>query len=270
MKLASEQSRETSMQGQTPTEAENHPSGHGATARVDDDMRVYAIGDIHGRSDLLRHMMQLIDRDSNAASPVRQTVLVFIGDYVDRGPDSAGVIDLLLQVTSDPGYTTYALKGNHEVMFLEFLSNPTALFQWAANGGAETLESYGIDVDAAAHSSDGAEKLRRTALSVIPDEHLAFLSQLETAVQIGDYLFVHAGVRPGVPLEAQDEHDMIWIREPFLDHSGGFGKVVVHGHTPVREPEVKTNRIDIDTLAWRSGQLTALVLENGSMRFLST
>lgn len=258
------------MQGQTPSGSENQAGRHGSTARVDDDMRVYAIGDIHGRADLLRRMMHLIERDSNDASPVRETVLVFIGDYVDRGPDSAGVIDLLLQVSSDSDYRTHALKGNHEVMFLEFLSDPTALFQWAANGGAETLESYGIDVDAAAHRPDGAEKLRRTALSVIPDDHLAFLSQLEIAVQIGDYVFVHAGIRPGVPLEEQDEHDMIWIREPFLDHSGDFGKVVVHGHTPVREPEIKSNRIDIDTLAWRSGQLTALVLENGAMRFLST
>lgn len=240
-------------------------------ARVPDGLRVYAIGDIHGRADLLLRMLHLIEADGNAAAPVRETVLVFIGDYVDRGPDSAGVIDTLLSLKRDRRYTCYLLKGNHEVMFMDFLDDPAVFLHWAINGGVETLESYGIDVGAITGGLEGAETLGRAARASIPDAHLALLANLETWVTLGDYLFVHAGVRPGVPLEAQADEDLIWIREPFLDYEGDFGKVVVHGHTPVRNgPEVRTNRIDIDTLAWRSGTLTALVLEGASRRFLQT
>jgi len=240
----------------------------GRAPRVPQGMRVYAVGDIHGRADLLADMTQRIAADCAAAPPVRRNVLVFVGDYVDRGADSAGVIDQLLRLRANPDYETHLLKGNHEVMFLDFLDDPAAFFQWAANGGVPTLASYDIDVDAMRDQLPAV--LRDTAVSVIPDAHLELLRGLESMVVIGDYLFAHAGLRPGVPIEAQAEQDLIWIREPFLDYDADLGKLVVHGHTPVSEPEIRSNRIDIDTLAWRSGTLTALVLEGESRRFLQT
>jgi len=250
--------------------------------RVPDDTRVYAIGDIHGRADLVHDMMQRIAHDRNAASPVRETIVVFVGDYVDRGPDSAGVLDQIARrgpdsagvldqiarLSRDDSFTTCLLKGNHEVMFLDFLAEPSAFLHWAMNGGLSTLESY--DIDVAAMSQDNPERLRQMVLEAIPDAHLELLRNLKTSVVVGDYMFVHAGVRPGVPLDAQAEQDLIWIREPFLDFEGDLGKIVVHGHTPTNEPDIRSNRIDIDTLAWRSGTLTALVLENVSRRFLQT
>jgi len=240
----------------------------GRAPQVPEGTRVYAVGDIHGRADLLADMTQRIAADCAAAPPVRRTVLVFVGDYVDRGADSAGVIDQLLRLRANPDYETHLLKGNHEVMFLDFLEDPAAFFQWAANGGVPTLASYDIDVDAMRDQLPAV--LRDTAVSAIPDAHLELLRGLESMVVIGDYLFAHAGLRPGVPIEAQAEQDLIWIREPFLDYDGDLGKLVVHGHTPVSEPEIRSNRIDIDTLAWRSGTLTALVLEGESRRFLQT
>ena len=236
--------------------------------RVPDGVRVYAIGDIHGRADLLADMMQRIMRDSNAAPPVRETILVFVGDYVDRGGDSAGVLDQLVRLKGEERFTTHLLKGNHEVMFLDFLADASVFFQWEANGGVTTLESY--DIDVAAAPEDSPERLRHMALEAIPDAHLKLLRGLETSVVVGDYMFVHAGVRPGVPLDAQLERDLIWIREPFLDFEGDLGKFVIHGHTPVAEPDIRVNRIDIDTLAWRSGTLTALVLKGADRRFLQT
>ncbi len=236
--------------------------------RVPDDVRVYAIGDIHGRADLLDDMMQRITGDSNAALPVRETILVFLGDYVDRGPDSAGVLDRLIALRRNDRFTTHLLKGNHEAMFLDFLADQSAFFRWAANGGVTTLESY--DIDVAAVPEESPERLRDVALANIPAAHMGLLRSLETSLVIGDYLFVHAGVRPGVRLDAQLERDLIWIREPFLDFEGDLGKVVVHGHTPVPEPDIRGNRIDIDTLAWRSGTLTALVLEGADRRVLQT
>jgi len=236
--------------------------------RVPDNIRVYAIGDLHGRADLMAEMLQRIAADSSTATQVNETVLVFLGDYIDRGPDSAGVIDQALRLMNEARYTTHLLKGNHEVMLLDFLDDADRFFHWAANGGVETLESYGVDVDAMRNETP--ERLRQTALAAIPDAHLTLFRGLKTSVAIGDYLCVHAGVRPGIALDAQAEHDLIWIREPFLDHEGDFGRYVVHGHTPVSEPDIRTNRMDIDTLAWRSGTLTTVVLEGASRRFLQT
>lgn len=236
--------------------------------RVPDDVRVYAVGDIHGRADLLDQIMQRIIHDSNAAAPARETILVFVGDYIDRGPDSAGVLDRLIKLKSDERFTTYLLKGNHEVMFLDFLAEPSAFFQWAANGGVTTLESY--DIDVIASRDESPQRLRQTALAAVPDSHLLLLRSLENSRTIGDYMFAHAGVRPGVPLDEQREEDLVWIRQPFLDFEGDFGKTIIHGHTPVQEPDIRANRIDIDTLAWRSGVLTALVLEGAKRRFLQT
>lgn len=244
----------------------NH--GDGNAFRIPDGVRVYAIGDIHGRADLLADMMQRIGNDRNAAAPVDETVLVFVGDYIDRGPDSAGVIDQLLALQRDGTYRTHLLKGNHEAMLLDFLADGPALLQWAANGGIATLESY--DIDMASMGDEEPEQLRQATLAAIPDAHLTLLRNLDISVVVGDYAFVHAGLRPGLPLAAQSEQDLIWIRAPFLDYDGDFGKLVVHGHTPVSEPDIRANRIDIDTLAWRSGTLTALVLEGSQHRFLQT
>jgi len=256
------------MAAEAGSPAEGHVRGEPDWPRIPGDARVYAIGDIHGRADLLAGMMRRIDADRNTAPPVRDTILVFVGDYVDRGPDSAGVIDQLLALQRDTTIRTHLLKGNHEAMLNDFLADDAAFLQWAANGGLATLESYGIDV--AAMSGDDPEQLRQATLAAVPDAHLSLLRNLEVTVTIGDYLFVHAGVRPGLPLERQSEHDLIWIREPFLGYDGDLGNFVVHGHTPVPEPEIRANRIDIDTLAWRSGKLTALVLEGAARRFLQT
>ncbi len=230
---------------------------------------LYAIGDIHGRSDLLRRLIDAIAADAALASGIARRTLVFLGDYVDRGPDSKGVIDILLGGL--PGrFDAHFLKGNHEALLLGFLYGVTPLDHWLINGGEATMASYGIDVTRLADARANEDDWRSAMRDALPAAHLAFFKTLDLTVTVGDYLFVHAGLRPGVPLAAQAEADLIWIRGPFLDHAGSFGKIVVHGHTPGREPEMRSNRIGIDTGACFTGRLTALRLEGRSMRFLQT
>ncbi len=202
------------------------------TASVPPGERVYAVGDIHGRLDLLDHLLDMIVADE-AARPRANTSVIFLGDYIDRGAHSREVIERLLQGVTG-GLTAHFLRGNHEAIMLRCLEGPALFGNWAANGGLATLRSYGVDASFAADAQTVLSELRR----VLPEPHLAFLRGLKTTMEVGDYFFVHAGVRPGVPLTDQAEEDCLFIREKFLKHRGSFGKIVVHGHTPVSEPEV--------------------------------
>jgi serine/threonine protein phosphatase 1 len=229
---------------------------------------LYAVGDIHGRADLLADLLRRIEDDA-AARAAAQKTLVFVGDYVDRGPDSRGVVDILLTGLPE-GFQVHFLKGNHEALLLDFLADPRRLDHWLMNGGGATMTSYGVDIAQLENMGAAPEAWRDALASLLPDDHLRFFERLTLQVSVGDYLFVHAGVRPGVPLDAQSDTDLMWIRGEFLEHTEPFGKVVVHGHTPVREPEVRPNRIAIDTGAVFSGRLTALRLQDGECGFLQT
>lgn len=225
--------------------------------------RVYAVGDIHGRLDLLERLLEMIAA-YEAARPRAATRVIFLGDYIDRGPDSSAVIERL-QGGLPGGLPGHFLRGNHEAIMLRCLEGPEMFANWAANGGLATLKSYGLD----AHFAANGPMLLRQLREILPETHLAFLRGLKLTMEVGDYFFVHAGVRPGVPLASQAEEDCLFIREKFLRHRGSFGKVVVHGHTPVSEPEVFANRIGIDTGSFFSGRLTALRLEGTSRAFLT-
>ena len=236
---------------------------------------VYAIGDIHGRLDLLNTLLDRIEEDADNF-PGHRKVLVTLGDYVDRGENSRGVIDALVNLSEGrdmAGFETVTLLGNHEDMMLKFLENPAAGPLWIANGGDATLESYGISVD---RDVDARLPESRSAFaSVLPQEHLRFLRRLDATHVEGDYLFVHAGVRPGRPIAHQDPEDLIWIRDEFLQSKKDHGKVVVHGHSVAFEPEVfperpRPSRIGIDTGAYMTGSLTCLVIEGENRRWLQT
>lgn len=237
-------------------------------ARVPEGSVVYAVGDIHGRSDLLDRLHGLIRADAQRRAAARR-VVVYLGDYVDRGPDSRGVIDRLAAASPD-GFETVCLMGNHEAVLQDFLEDPRAGPLWMRFGGRATLESYGI-CDLPVGDDPEAFAAAQAALRErMPPLHRAWLAALRPCHVEGDYVFVHAGVRPGVPLDRQSLHDMLWIRDEFLNADADFGKVVVHGHTPVPRPVVRWNRIGIDTGAYASGVLTALVLEGSSRAFLQT
>ena len=229
---------------------------------------IYAVGDIHGRSDLLAELLLQIEADAATRSASKKR-LVFLGDYVDRGPDSRGVIEILLHGLPS-GFSAHFLKGNHEALLLGFLADASQLNQWRYNGGEETMASYGVDVDRLKQMRAAPDVWRDAFASALPAAHLDFLQGLDLFIPTNDYLFVHAGIRPGVPLEAQSETDLIWIRDEFLESTEDFGKVVVHGHTPALAPVVRPNRIGIDTGAVFSGQLTALRLQNRERSFLGT
>jgi serine/threonine protein phosphatase 1 len=227
-------------------------------------MRVYAVGDIHGRADLLAGLLSQID-EHLARNPVSRPIEVFLGDYVDRGPDSRRVIDLLIK--RHEARETIYLKGNHETYFVEFLRDPKILDIWRQYGGFETLLSYGMGPHLRSKPAERIE-LARSFARILPDDHFRFLSQLITNFTCGDFLFVHAGVRPGIPLEQQREEDLLWIREDFLESNEDFGKYVVHGHTPVPEPDIRSNRINIDTGAFATDRLTCLIIEGEEMQFI--
>jgi diadenosine tetraphosphatase ApaH/serine/threonine PP2A family protein phosphatase len=238
------------------------------TAHLPKGELLYAVGDIHGRSDLLAKLLRQIEVDAEQQDAAKKTLL-FIGDYVDRGPDSRGVVEMLLHGLPK-GFSAHFLKGNHEELLLQFLDDARRLDHWRMNGGEETLVSYGVDVDQLIMSDAPPETWREAFMVKLPPAHFDFLRHLSITVQKGDYLFVHAGIRPDVPLHAQDDFDLIWIRDEFLNATEPFGKVVVHGHTPVISPVVRPNRIDIDTGAVFSGCLTALKLKDGERSFLQT
>jgi serine/threonine protein phosphatase 1 len=236
-----------------------------ASPSLPSGLRVYAVGDIHGRLDLLDNLAEQIRADLVSAPP--EVMTIFLGDYVDRGPASAGVLDRLSR--GDFPTPIHALRGNHEDVVMRFLDDETVLDDWRGFGGIETLQSYGVDVmDAVRRGGYGLA--RKTLLARMPREHRLFLEQTRFAASLGDYFFCHAGVRPGVALESQKPRDLLWIREDFLRHKGAWSQIIVHGHTPVPRPEVLPNRINLDTGAFASSILTALVLEGSERRFLST
>lgn len=242
--------------------------GLGWAAAAPDNTRVYAIGDIHGRIDLLEQLHAQIGADA-ADAAVGRKVIVYLGDYVDRGLHSRDVIDFLLKGPPD-GFEAVYLKGNHEELMLRFIEDPKIGPGWFANGGGATLYSYGVRTLERGGDVARLNYLQQQLREGLPDTHLFFLRALAHWHVEGDYLFVHAGIRPGVPIEAQREEDMLWIRELFLNDKTDHGKIVVHGHTIIDRPEVRVNRIGIDTGAYASGVLTALALEGESYRFLQT
>jgi serine/threonine protein phosphatase 1 len=228
-----------------------------AKPRVPNGMRIYAIGDVHGRVDLLNAVFERIDATLKA-HPIEQSVQVFLGDYIDRGPNSREVIDALIARKKE--HALVCLKGNHENYPVQFLSDPSVLAEWIQFGGIQTLLSYGVkpsNRDAPRSPEDVAQSFREA----LPASHRRFLEGLGLSFTCGDFFFTHAGVRPGVPLGQQHERDLLWIREDFLLHEEDFGKIVVHGHTPAKEPDVRPNRINIDTGAYATGRLTCLVLQ---------
>jgi serine/threonine protein phosphatase 1 len=236
-------------------------------ASVPDGARVYAIGDIHGRADLLDRMHGLIEADfvARATSAVH---LVYLGDYIDRGQDSFGVVERLAEGPREFVQASL-LRGNHEELLLRFIDDPSVGPFWRQLGGLATLLSYGIDVDRVLKDA-GYPGLSKQLRAQLPSHHLALFTRLKPFTTIGDYFFCHAGVRPGIPLEQQKQQDMLWIRDQFLDAAEDFGKIIVHGHSPVEQPVFRKNRINIDTGAYATGRLTCLVLEGRSRRILST
>lgn len=233
-------------------------------ARLPPGLRIYAVGDIHGRSDLLDRLHAMIEADMQTAPDRR--LIIYLGDYVDRGPDSAAVVERLCRYRPR-NVESIALLGNHEAMMLDFLDAPNAAPLWLANGGDATLRSYDVRVP---QPGEGFHMAHRALQGVLPPHHLRFLQDLAVQVRFGDYLFVHAGIKPGLPLDHQSREQMIWIRDVFLDSGADHGFIVVHGHTVAREVEWRPNRIGIDTGAYATGHLTALVLEGGERRLLQT
>ena len=227
--------------------------------RLSPGRRVYAIGDAHGCADRLRALHALIAADLRS-SPAPDTMLVHLGDYIDRGPDSAGVLRLASQ-PAIPVDRVVNLAGNHEAMLLDALAgHPGAASLWVDNGGDATLRSWGIPRTAPPD----------TWRARIPERDLAFLHGLTMRHAQDGYLFVHAGVRPGVPLDEQSDFDLQWMREPFLSWPHPLGAVVVHGHTMTDRPAIRANRIGIDTGAVMGGKLTCAVLQDGTLRFLQS
>ena len=239
-----------------------------APARAPEGERIYAIGDIHGRLDLLQMLVAAIEDEQRHLPPARPTV-VFVGDYVDRGPDSHGVIEWLCQRPL-PEFERVHLRGNHEEWFEEFLTDIRVGPSWLYCGGVATLASYGID---AGLGEDNPARLRALQVDLgaaLPAHHRAFLRGLEYHHEAGGYLFVHAGIRPGVPLAEQSPDDLIWIRDDFLYATADHGHVVVHGHTITNEAQICPNRIGIDTGAFTTNVLTCLVLEADRYRLIQT
>lgn len=229
--------------------------------------RAYVIGDIHGRLDLLGRLLAEIERDL-AERPVRKTLLVFLGDLIDRGPHSAQVIERL-RTYSRGGVRAVFLLGNHEEVLLRIVDGDASLIRsWLQFGGAQCLESYGGDWRKLARQDE--KKALELIRNVIPAAHIDFLRGFVDTCRFGDYLFVHAGIRPGVTIEDQLQEDLRWIREPFLFDDTDHGCVVVHGHTISEEIEERRNRIGIDTGAYRTGVLTALVIEGEQRTYLQT
>ncbi len=239
------------------------PRETASAASIPAGRRAYAIGDIHGRLDLFERMIDAIEADDAASGPAETTVIL-LGDLVDRGADSAGVVDRARRWQAQRDVRI--LSGNHEEMFLRSMEEVDVLRHFLRHGGRETVLSYGVGKKEFADATleETQELMRRH----VPEDDIAFIRGFEDMVAMGDYLFVHAGIQPGIPLEGQEPRDMRWIREPFLSHSEPHDHVVVHGHTIRDRPEDKGNRIGIDTGAFRTGRLTALALEGTKRRFI--
>jgi serine/threonine protein phosphatase 1 len=241
---------------------DNRFEPHGARGH-----RAYVVGDIHGRLDLLDRLLGTIHDDLDAR-PSPKTLLVFVGDLIDRGPNSAQVVERL-RTYRHGGVRPVFILGNHEEVLLRILAGEAELIaKWRQFGGSQCLESYGVDVDAL--SDLDAEAALEAVRAAIPPAHSEFLGSFVDTCRFGDYLFTHAGIRPGIPLDQQSQTDLRWIRDPFLFDDTDHGFVVVHGHTIAGEVEQRANRIGIDTGAYRSGVLTALAIEGAKRWTLDT
>ena len=235
------------------------------------EKRLYVVGDIHGRADLLERLLDSINDDFQRDPPEFGGLeLVFLGDYIDRGDRSADVLESLIALDLGPDFSAQFLKGNHEAMLLRFIENPDAAASWLIHGGLSTLMSYGIrglSESADAQSRARASRELRAALG----PHLTFLQDtLSLVFQSGNVMCVHAALDPELPLESQDERKLLWGTDTFLKEGGPVGKLVIHGHTISTEPDFGRNRIGIDTGAYFSGRLTAAIIDKGHIRFLST
>lgn len=223
---------------------------------LDADHVVYAVGDVHGRADLLARVHAAIDAED--VPDGRQRLEVYLGDYVDRGPNSRRVLDMLIERAQS--HRVMKLRGNHEAMFEAFLTGELDPYEWRLTGGFETLMSYGFDIRAL--SGAAPDSWIALADELVPAEHRALLNSLANSFEIGDYFFAHAGVRPGVPLDEQVPDDLLWIRDEFMSDTSDFGAIVVHGHTPAMDPEFMRNRINIDTGAYLTSRLTCLRIDH--------
>ncbi len=235
---------------------------------IEPGKRVYAIGDIHGRLDLLLRLEAMI-RDELARTKPSRSVAVYLGDYVDRGPESRAVIEHLLDRPLPVAQVVHLL-GNHEDAMRRFVDDLWIGESWMGFGGRATLASYGVSPDSRLPAMNWMKEAQIAFARALPARHRSFLDDLRLWHLEGGYLFVHAGVRPGVRLDRQEREDLIWIRHEFLESDADHGRVVVHGHSIRKEPEIRLNRIGIDTGACFNGRLTALVLEGAERRFLST
>ncbi len=239
----------------------------GPAACVPEGLRIYAFGDVHGRFDLLEALYAEVRLDV-ARRPAARTAEIFLGDYIDRGRQSREVLEWLISASPATDERT-CLLGNHEDMLLRVVDDPEATPTWLQNGGLATLISYGA-VSPNDLSRLTLAEARTAFLAAFPPKHRAFVERLPRLATAGGYLFVHAGLRPGRAVEDQDPDDLVWIREPFLSSDADFGMRIVHGHTPVATPEIRPNRINVDTGAVFTGRLTCLVLEAEGWRFLQT
>ena len=234
--------------------------------QVPDNHRIYCIGDIHGRADLLTLLHEKIKIDAELYQSKK--TIIYLGDYIDRGDDSRQVIEILL---SNPltDFEAIYLKGNHEQAMLDFIKYPVAAAAWLSFGGREALNSYGIALMHIPGKKDLAG-LAQKLDDKLPDSHRTFLENTQHFWQCGSYYFVHAGIRPDIALDKQNYEDQLWIRDDFLESKRNHGSIIVHGHSITPEPEVRPNRIGIDTGAFSTGVLTCLVLEDDQQRFLQT
>jgi serine/threonine protein phosphatase 1 len=222
-----------------------------------DGIRIYAISDIHGCADLLQNMFTVIDKDL-ATIGSRRAIHVFLGDYIDRGPESCQTIDLLIERSRK--HESVFLKGNHEAFLFDALKTPSQLQDWKQFGGLQTLTSYGLRPSLNPAPGEQSELIKQLGQAISPHQR-RFFNNLRLRFVCGDFFFVHAGVRPGVALADQQEQDLLWIRDEFLTSEEHFAKYIVHGHTPVRQPDIRSNRINIDTGAYATGNLTLLTIQ---------
>lgn len=230
---------------------------------------VWAVGDIHGRLDLLLPLVEALAADLHGCRAERKMV-IFLGDYIDRGPDSSGVLRLLSGLSPVQGVEWRFLKGNHEQAMLEFLDDPSAGARWCEYGGDRALQSWGLRVPELAHRTEAWARVAADLRHKLSQRETDFLENLELSVTVGDYFFSHAGARPGLALDRQPPADLMWIRQPFLNGQAPFERMVVHGHTPTPRVHADHRRIGIDTKAYDSGVLTALRLEGQERSLLQS
>ncbi len=232
------------------------------------NIRVYAVGDIHGRADLLKRLHERMIRDRKER-PTAKDIIIYLGDYVDRSLQVREVLDILTSGPPD-GFQAVYLRGNHEETLLHFLDDASYLESWISMGAQSTLLSYQVPIWGCVVTPERASEIRRTFLQLLPRRHFEFFRSLRTTVALGDYLFVHAGIRPGVPLSCQRTQDLLWIRNEFLASENSFDVRVVHGHSVVPYPEILPNRVNVETGAYATGVLSCAVLEDDQVHILDT